>query len=89
MKHTVSHGESFPSIAERYGHSGEWQVSAELNAPEVADDGIPVVPPHDPGAPLIGAELELPDEWGTEYSTTRDDALRRYRAANRSAKKRG
>jgi hypothetical protein len=68
MKHVVSHGESFPSIAEHYGHPGEWQVIAGLNAPPVlVIDGMPVAP-HDPGAPMIGAELELPAEWDPEYT---------------------
>lgn len=52
MKYTVQPRDSFPSIAEALGHSGEWRAIAELN------------PDIDPGTPFAGtSELDLPDEW--------------------------
>jgi hypothetical protein len=62
MNHVIQPMETFPSIAEKYGHPGEWLVIAVLNPPASQD-----LPPMDPGSPLIGAELVLPDTWDPDY----------------------
>lgn len=54
MRYTVQPTETLTSIAEAHGHSGEWQVIAQLN------------PGVDPGQLAGGLELELPDEWAPE-----------------------
>jgi hypothetical protein len=53
---TVSH-DTLPSIAETYGHSGEWQMLWSINE-YIAD----------PAAIYPGMEIEIPDEWTTEVT---------------------
>jgi len=60
VKYIVQGGDSFPSIAEQFGRSGQWQAIAVLNKPETDD-----IPPIDPGSPTPGMRIDLPDEWDT------------------------
>ena len=56
-EYTTEPMDSLPSIAEAFGHSGEWQTLAEKN-PDLAD-------PHNiqPGMSLL-----IPDEWVSEMA---------------------
>jgi hypothetical protein len=62
--YTTVTGDSLPSIAEDYGHPGEWQLLYEANA------WIP-----DPHSIYPGMELLLPAGWGEEQVDTSSSTM--------------
>lgn len=57
MEYTVQPGDTLASIAEGFGHSGEWRVLAELNAEGDLQE---------PGNLWTDYLLQVPDEWAPD-----------------------
>jgi hypothetical protein len=64
--YTIQHGDTLPRVAEKLGHSGEWQALVAANLALVAD-----YPELDDAAKAaliaermtVGVELDVPVEW--------------------------
>jgi hypothetical protein len=55
--YTTVGGDSLPSIAEQFGHAGEWQALAEANADHIWGDYNNLQP---------GLTIAIPPEWAVE-----------------------
>jgi hypothetical protein len=59
-------GDSLPSIAEQFGHAGEWQALAEANADHIWGDYNNLQP---------GLTIAIPPEWAVETEPAMEPAM--------------
>jgi hypothetical protein len=71
---TESH-DTLPSIAETYGHSGEW-LTLWMGNDYIAD----------PAAIYPGMEIEIPDEWTTDVTPTHTHSSSRTDTSSSSSR---